>query len=162
LNMWSKILKAHDAKTASVRRYAFWFAVLIIVVGTVFFTYHRFAKEGGRTLLSADKIFQLEVADDPAERKKGLSGRERLPEDAGLLFVFEQAGQHCFWMKDMRFSIDMLWLDAQKRVIKIQEAVAPETYPNSFCPDEPAKYVIELNAGVAGQADIVTGSNLQF
>lgn len=109
-----------------------------------------------------DKIFVLEVVRTETERQQGLSGRERLNENGGMLFIFDEAGTHCLWMKDMRFKIDMVWLDGDKRVVDIQEVVATESYPESFCPDGPAKYVIELNAGAAHQAEIAIGSELNF
>ena len=93
--------------------------------------------------------FDAEVADTEAERTQGLSNRNELPANAWLLFVFDEDAPHCFWMKDMKFSIDIIWMDQDKKVVKIKENVKPETYPESFCPEQPALYVLEVNAGVA-------------
>ncbi len=139
----------------------------MVLVVILFFAYQRLVVapvELSETVALGvgDQTFRLEVADDGLERQKGLSGREKLAEDAGLLFVFEEAGQHCIWMKDMRFSIDIVWLDAGKQVIKVADDISPDTYPVSFCPDMPAKYVIELNAGRAREAGITAGTSLTF
>lgn len=161
------MLKARDAKTGLALRKLTWIGVGIITVLLAFFTFQRLAETPAGTTKTVTlnvqgTTFQLEVVDDPSERQQGLSGRERLVEGTGMLFVFEETGEHCFWMKDMRFSIDMIWLDGNKKVVDIREAVTPESYPESFCPDEPARYVIELNAGAARQAGIAVGSELKF
>jgi len=103
-----------------------------------------------------NKTYKLEVADTAEARQLGLSGREKLKDDEGLLFVFDQPGRQCFWMKDMKFSIDILWLDANKKVVQLEKNVAPSTYPNTFCADD-SQYVIELKAGQIRDAKIARG-----
>lgn len=97
---------------------------------------------GGQTV-------RVELARSGAERARGLSGRDSLPEGTGMLFVFPQDGAYGFWMKDMRFAIDMLWLDVSGKVVHIVERAAPESYPRSFLPENPARYVLEVPAGFA-------------
>ncbi len=104
----------------------------------------------------------LEIADSPKEREHGLSDRRSLADTAGLLFVFDRAGKQCFWMKDMRFSIDMIWLDGDKKILKIERGVSPATYPQTFCPPQPAQYVIEVNDGVADRAGLAVGQRLKL
>lgn len=94
-----------------------------------------------------DVLINLEVADTPAERALGLSGRASLAPDQGMMFVFPNAGQWGIWMKDMKFPLDIIWLDEQKEIVHIEENVLPETYPKVFTPLVPAKYVLEVNAG---------------
>jgi uncharacterized membrane protein (UPF0127 family) len=106
--------------------------------------------------------YSLEVADTPAARQLGLGKRASLPENRGMLFVFQRSANECFWMKDMRFPLDMIWLDANKKVVHIETNVSPATYPNIFCPGEPAKYVIELNAGQTNSSGIHNGETLNF
>lgn len=91
--------------------------------------------------------YNLEKATTNEAQIKGLSGRSRMPEKSGMLFIFESPDQQCMWMKDMIISNDMIWLDESKRVIKIEQKVMPESYPKTFCSESPAKYVIELNGG---------------
>jgi uncharacterized membrane protein (UPF0127 family) len=79
-----------------------------------------------------------------------------------MLFVFDVIESQCMWMKDMKISNDMIWLDETKKVIKIQENVAPETYPNAFCSEKPAKYVIELNAGQVKRSKLELGSTISL
>jgi uncharacterized membrane protein (UPF0127 family) len=104
--------------------------------------------------------YNLETVRKPADLAKGLGGRNSLPERNGMLFIFDKADKHCFWMKDMRFSLDIIWLDVQKRVVHVAPAVSANSYPQQFCPDKPAKYVIELNPGLVGSQH--EGQKLSF
>lgn len=108
------------------------------------------------------KFIKAEVADSPAERTKGLGGRQCIGEDQGMLFVFDQEGQYGFWMKDMKFPIDIIWLDTNHHVVKIQSGVQPDTYPEVFKNDKPARYVLELPAGKAAELGIDGLSVIQF
>lgn len=112
-------------------------------------------------LITPNGRIQIEIADDAEERYQGLSGRESI--DGGLLFVYDEASaDHCLVMRDMRFSIDMVWLDENKNVITIQSEVSPDTYPEVFCPNSSARYALELPAGDADRLNIEQGSKLIF
>lgn len=115
-------------------------------------------------LLAPGGRIVVEVVDTAELQQLGLSGRQDLGDNSGMLFVFDDSSiERCFWMKDMNFAIDMVWLDSDKKVVHIENDVAPETYPNSFCPDQPAKYVLEVNAGRAEQLGITEdGVSLRF
>ncbi len=90
---------------------------------------------------------RVAVADTPDARAQGLGGRAGLAADEGMLFVFPADGKYAFWMKDMRFSLDILWLSSEGRVVSLVERVSPSTYPHDFVSDAPARYVLELPAG---------------
>lgn len=107
------------------------------------------------------ECLDLEIATTDLQHKKGLSDRPSLAYNSGMLFVFERQGRQCFWMKDMRFDLDMIWLDSQKKIVKIERDVSPSTYPTSFCADS-AQYVVELNGGMAQNLGLVNGQQLQF
>ncbi len=106
--------------------------------------------------------YHLAVASTQEARQKGLGGRADMKENEGMLFVFDAPDAACFWMKNMHFSLDMIWLDADKRVVHIEQNVSPETFPKSFCPGKPAKYVVELKAGEARRSHVVLGQKLAF
>ena len=103
----------------------------------------------------------VELADDTLERVRGLGGRLGLNQLAGMLFIFETDGQPSFWMKDMRFPIDIMWLDDTGRVTEITENVSPNTYPQIFKPSQPIRYVLELNARFADNFNIKVGDSLK-
>jgi uncharacterized protein len=100
----------------------------------------------------------IEVADTDAERSQGLSGRESLKEGSGLLFIFDMSGTYGFWMRDMRFPIDIVWINENWEVIGVERSVSPDTFPRTFYPPSPAKYVLELNSGEAAKLGIDAGS----
>lgn len=103
----------------------------------------------------------IEEVSSGADRQRGLSGREGITDTQGMLFTFERAGKHCFWMKDMNFSIDIIWLDEAKKIIDIEENVSPESYPKEFCPARDARYVLEVQAGLSGKAGVDVGDKLE-
>lgn len=141
--------------------------ILLALAGVIFLLVwsHRAAvppNPAEPQLKISNRSFGLEIPGDAAARQRGLSGRDRLADDKAMLFVFEEAGRHCFWMKEMRFSIDIVWLDEDKRVVYIKEDADPASYPESFCPPSPAKYVLEFNAGTARQLGLAPGQQLAF
>ncbi|MDZ4278961.1 MAG: DUF192 domain-containing protein, partial [Dehalococcoidia bacterium] len=93
-------------------------------------------------------VIEAELARTPEERSLGLGGRDLLPEDAGMLFVFEQEGQPGFWMRGMRFPLDFIWISADQRVVSLTEDVPPPEpgTPDQalpfYEPDEPVLYVL--------------------
>lgn len=118
---------------------------------------------GSKRAVAPRGIIKLEVVSSRAEREKGLSGRDGISPKDGMLFVFESSSmKNCFWMKDMKFAIDMVFLDAEKRVVTVHEHVAPESFPQSFCPSSNATYGLELSDGNAARLGLSTGESLKF
>lgn len=97
------------------------------------------------TMHIRDIPFEVEIANSEAERVQGLSGRQKLSESAGLLFVFPESEYHTIWMKDMNFPIDIIWIDEDLKVVGIDKNVSPDTYPRIFRPSRPVKYILETN-----------------
>ncbi|MFA7309979.1 MAG: DUF192 domain-containing protein [Candidatus Paceibacterota bacterium] len=93
------------------------------------------------------QMVRVTVASTPAARQQGLSGRSGLAQDEGMLFVFPEDGEYGFWMKDMLFPIDIVWLDADGTVVYIAPEVSPDSYPTSYRPATSSRYVVELPAG---------------
>ena len=142
-----------------------YFAVFLIIF---LFVLALFSSIGGseKKCLNIKKAtsceVSLEVVDNESSRTLGLSGRDSLPNDKAMLFVFEQPAMYCFWMKDMKFNIDMVWLDFGKKIVKIQKDVSPNTFPRSFCPSQDALYVLEFNSGETAKFGLTTGQQLDF
>jgi uncharacterized membrane protein (UPF0127 family) len=105
---------------------------------------------------------KLQVATTDQEQMVGLGGRKCIASDQGMLFIFDKAGYYPFWMKNMRFPIDIIWLSDSKQVVYMQKNLAPSTYPKSFTNPTPVHYVIELQAGKADSLDIKSGTKLNF
>lgn len=109
-----------------------------------------------------ENCVRLEKATTNSTRTLGLSGRRSIDKEEGMLFDFGQSGEYCMWMKDMHFSLDILWLNDQKEIVYIIEDVTPDTYPKSFCGPESASYVVEVNQGIVRAADLHVGQRLKF
>lgn len=97
------------------------------------------------------------VAQTMSERITGLSGTTFLPEELVKLFIFDNPGLHSIWMKDMNYSLDIIWVDEAAKIVHLEEEVSPESYPNFFTSTLPAKYVIEANAGFVAKNEIKIG-----
>ncbi len=115
-----------------------------------------------RDVRLAGQVIHAEIADTPRTRARGLGGREELVEGEGMLFVFGSPAPYAFWMKDMRFPIDILWLDEAGRVVDIREQVPPESYPAAFTSRAKALYVLELPAGFSERFDVEIGSEAEL
>lgn len=102
-------------------------------------------------------IFTVEIVSTEGSRQEGLSGRAGLEQNHGMLFVFDEPQNACIWMKDMMFDIDILWFDADMKLVNIKKAATPEAYPESYCPSLPTKYVLEINSGLIEQNDFRLG-----
>lgn len=100
------------------------------------------------------------VADSMPELIKGLSDTPSLPDTVVKLFAFGSTGKHSIWMKDMNYPLDIIWLDESGTIVHIVENVSPSTYPESFAPPKPARYVIEANAGFVSSSSLSVGEEV--
>jgi len=97
---------------------------------------------------------------------RGLGGRESLPDDRGMLFVFPEPGRYGFWMKDVLIPIDIIWLSAEGLVVDIQTAQpepgVPDQQLKRYNPSGEAKYVLEVRAGLAAEKGAQVGDEAQI
>jgi len=106
----------------------------------------------------------LELALTPEEISSGLMFRPSLPENRGMLFLFEHPRLSSFWMKNTLIPLDLVFLDETGAVVDVIANVQPcaaDPCPN-FPPSTPAMAVLEINAGGATAHDIEVGSSIQF
>ncbi|HEY4511303.1 MAG TPA: DUF192 domain-containing protein [Candidatus Paceibacterota bacterium] len=132
-----------------------------------------------RVLRRGDIVLNLLVADTDATLERGLSGRSALPPDQAMLFVFPEPQIYSFWMKDMKFPIDIAWLDPVRnndpkersvsngagqllKVVYIKHNALPASYPEFFVPPHKALYVLETNAHFFEKNNISVGDTFSF
>ncbi len=120
------------------------------------------APEPAERLTLGDTSITVRLADTPAEREQGLSGTLSLPEEEGMLFFFETEGTPAFWMKDMYYAIDIIWLSNDWKVVDITAQFSPETYPATVSPQSPAQYVLEVPSGFAERHHVAIGQSVSF
>jgi len=104
-----------------------------------------------------ETVVRAEVADTPERKQAGLSGRQYLNDGEGMLFVFKRPDYYAFWMPDMHISLDIIWFDSAFTIVSITEDISPESYPETFMPDAPAQYVLEVPAGFTRTHSITPG-----
>lgn len=104
----------------------------------------------------------LGFARTPGEWEKGLSGQKSLDANQGLLFLFKKPDYYGIWMKDMKFPIDVVWLDESGFVVYIKSNFLPSSYPETVKPMSPALSVLEVPAGFVQSHQIHIGDKLIF
>lgn len=114
-------------------------------------------------VLPSGHEFSLEVAADEPTRARGYMGRAAVGSREGMIFVFDEDGRHSFWMKDCKVALDMVWLDANERVVWIEPNRAPCPAKGecpSIAPAVSARYVVEFAAGTAAAESLKPGDAL--
>jgi uncharacterized membrane protein (UPF0127 family) len=160
--MWSKTRAAKESgATASELRKKAFLSIIFIITSALALALLIHTKQTPVASIKGTE-FKLEVAKTEAERGKGLSGKPSLGANNGMLFVFEEPGNFCFWMKGMRFPLDILWFDSHRHLVHLEKNLSPGTYPKSFCPNDSAKYVLEVNAGTSEYLKLQKGDVIKL
>ena len=109
-----------------------------------------------------DNNFMAWVVNNDQDRENGLSIFDQIKDDQAMLFVFDTPNAYSFWMKDMKFPIDIVWLDQNKQIVDVKESIATSTYPGMFTPSAQGLYVLEFNAGTVEKTKIKIGDSCSF
>ena len=117
----------------------------------------------GQVILPDGQALHVEVAESPIRRQLGYMFRERVGPEDGMIFVFEEAAFHSFWMKNVGFSLDLLWMAGDGTVVDVALEIPPcrEDPCPSYVPMARALYVLELAGGRAEKLGIRPGQALQ-
>ena len=105
---------------------------------------------------------RLEVADTEPERQLGLMGRTALPEDRGMLFVFDEEQELSFWMKDTLIPLSVAFMDSEGRIVDIQDMKPLDDDPPHYVSAEPAQYALEVNQGFFEERGIKVGDSARL
>jgi len=107
---------------------------------------------------------EVEVVGKEEDMRRGLQFRSFLGESKGMLFVFTESARHAFWMKDTLIPLDMIWLDQDQRIVYIERQVPPCAVDPCavYVPEQNALYVLEINAGHAGDMGLRVGEQMRF
>ena len=139
---------------------------LLLILISLFFVYYNFQSQesvGGKMLsLKVNNTYiNVEIADTAEERARGLSGRSSISEGDGMLFIFDKPAFHSFWMKEMNFPIDIIWIGEDYKIVDITKSVFPDSFPQTFQSQAPVKYVLEVSAGLSDRRNIKVGDNVE-
>jgi len=124
----------------------------------------RLKKEDGQKIMIGERVVLVEIKDTEEERRQGLSNRENLDKDTGVLFIFEELGKYDFWMKEMKFDLDFVWIKGEE-VVEITEGVkAPKEgeKPVRLRPKVLVDRVLEVNSGWVKDNEIKVGDGVRF
>lgn len=137
------------------------FIVVLLVVG-FFVLKNQVNKVTYRVVNIGGTSYKLEVADTSAKREKGLSERDGLADKTGMLFDFETEGDWRMWMLQMRFPIDIAWLDKSGMIIYIKPSAQPGDYPEVYHAEKSSWYAVEVPAGTFEQLGVKVGDKIQL
>ena len=113
------------------------------------------------------KEYNLDIARTDEERSRGLAKFESIKDDEGMLFIFDSPGRYSFFMKDMKFNIDIIFLDVNKKVVDMYKNVKFQDYKNpydyeTYKPNFNSKYTIELKDGEIENSGLKIGDYVDF
>jgi uncharacterized membrane protein (UPF0127 family) len=145
------------------------FVLALFVLGFIGYSWYQdqynnpINKEFINLTLGNDEI-EAEVVRSFASKTRGLSGRDGLAPNTGMLFVFTETRNPEIWMKDMKFAIDIIFINKESRVVALFENATPESYfekpPKMFRTLEAARYVLEVPAGTVQDARLRVGMSI--
>lgn len=125
-----------------------------------------FTKEGELTLFKSDtdsiiSKIDIEIADTEYDTQTGLMYRNSMKENQGMLFVFKDIKHRSFYMKNTKFPLDLIYIDGSKNIVSFQENAQPLD-ESSLPSNTPAKYVLEVNAGLVNKWQLTIGDRMEF
>lgn len=136
----------------------------ILIVAAISFAYFSSQPPKAVRIAISGVVLDVELARTPAEQEKGLSGRDSLPSDHGMLFVFDSEGYWSFWMEGMKFPLDIIWFNSNRQAVFFEQDLqpcGPGTCP-AFSPSAKAMYALEVNAGFVGAHEVSLGDSFAF
>jgi hypothetical protein len=142
-------------------KYLIPFSILVLIFTALLF---QELKKEKIIVRFGDYSFQVEVAQNSWQRAKGLMFRKEIKENQGMLFIFPKSGLYNFWMKNVRFPLDLIWIDQEKKIVdlKFQQKPCLSGPCLIIKPQALAQYVLELKGGVANKTGMTIGSQLEF
>lgn len=160
--MPKSMLPENLKKTKSVRRTT-GLLIAVIAIGSVIggWYYYSINKDKHEVVFD-DVAVEVELARSQQERTQGLSGRDKLDNKTGMLFIFDESDTHGFHMKDMNFAIDIIWMDENGKVVDTTPYLSPDTYPETFRPSDPVRYALEVPAGFSQDHGIKVGDKARL
>jgi len=127
---------------------------IVLFMGFVIYMFKREREYSPAAVKIGNITIDVEVANSPTKRARGLMNRENLEENAGMLFVFPTESKHRFWMANTLIPLDMIWISLDHEIVFIEQNVPPCTETGNiqalcktYKPDSKAKFVLEVNGG---------------
>ncbi len=146
-----------------IKRTTLKIVLLIILIMIIFVIFYKiFLSEPDKVCIEDKKCFNIEIADTNEKRTLGLSNRNFLEENQGMLFVFEEEIIPGFWMNSMNFPIDIIWINKKFNIVGIEKNLQPcnSDFCQIFYSPEEIIYVLEINSGFSEQYGFEIGNKI--
>jgi hypothetical protein len=136
--------------------------ITFVVLGIVYFS--QKPKQGNFSFPQHNLNLQIERAESLAHQAKGLMYREKLDENAGMLFIFSDESKRTFWMKNTYIPLDLIYISKDKKIMEIKENLEPcrEDECQTYASENKVQYVLEVNAGFVQKNNIQIGEEVVF
>lgn len=159
------LIKRIQAQSKIVKPFMFVSVIAVVFLVSIFVSNfqkdHSFDNE--LTIIVNDDLrLKSDISSTPHERSIGLSKYNTLMPEESMLFVFNEKGLYSFWMRNMKFPIDIIWLDENKKIVSIKHNADPIDYPQTYSPEKDSLYVLETVAGFTGKNNILIGDQLMW
>lgn len=146
----------------SFKKYLIIICAALFIVGGIYLKFREYFLPTAMVKIAGQEI-KVELAKTPKTQTKGLSGRRQLAENQGMLFLFPSAQKRSFWMKDMNFPIDIIWLN-NGEVVDIAPNLLPavEANPPGYYPRLPVNATLEVIAGFSEKNGLKIGDKIEM
>lgn len=134
--------------------------LIIFIITTYLFVYKN-NSQVYKNIKIRDAIVKVEIADTKEKREKGLSKRKSLDENNGMFFIYYNKEVRTFWMKEMQFPIDIIWVD-NDMIAGIEGNVSPNGESEKRTSTVKVNKVIELNSGFCNENNIEVGDKIEI
>ncbi len=121
-----------------------------------------FCTRGTHLLYHNERPLVVSLLKTAEERARGLSWKVGLPLDEGVVFVFDADGPQSFWMKDMQFTIDIIYFDSAWRVVRMFPDIRPDSYPATVDSPDNTRFALEVTSGFVARENLVVGAQLRL
>lgn len=150
-----------------MKKYKFTIFLLLVVILLFGLAYYSFFNYQKTTVDINGVVFKTELVKNSKELERGLSGREAIADNQAMLFILPDKNSRVFWMKDMNFNIDLLWIDGDKIIAYEKNMLAPDkNTPDSqllkYKSPQAVDKVLEIKAGLIDLLGIKIGDTIKF
>lgn len=137
-------------------------SIILIIFACKYISTRFYSPQGNKIIpvKIANQIFYAEVVSSDERMQKGLGGRKSMCKSCGMIFEFSKAGKYSFWMKDMQFSLDIIWLKGG-RIVHIEKNIQPD-FVGTLISRKDADTVLEINAGIVDNLRLEIGDEIEM
>lgn len=142
--------------------YKYLLSIFLLILIGIFLFFYFFQKNKETEVVINNKIYiTAEVADNIIARMKGLSGKEKLAQNKSMLFVFNNYKKYGFWMKDMNFSLDIVWIK-DNEIVEVTERINNQDQRKIYRPQTAINYALEVNSGFVEKNKLKIGDRVDI